>query len=228
MKLATVVVTLSLALMAGAALAGPPLEGEYKSLDGDMLVGRFSESWVGGSQGEVGNVVHVESWDGSVLGTEWSLACPRLAEPPELIASNLDANGTGMVEYRFVYEGGVFLISGTGPWGNGDAEYTVILDDYTHHTTYIYWYGTQIAYTVTADFTGNFVGYSVCLLGIANFASVGQGAQPVDYPMFLDETCADWSGQGEWGQVADVQMSIYECASGSDATTWGSIKTMYR
>jgi hypothetical protein len=228
-KLATALVGLSLLLTAWPALAGAPLEGEYRSQLGDMLAGRFCESWAGGAQGQVGNAVHAQSWDGSNLGGEWTLSCPVLMEPPELISSNLDVNGTGMVEYRSVYSGGTLVIVGTGPWGAGDAWYTATLDYYVHNTTFIYWYGVQISYTTNADFSGHFIDYPVCLLGVTNAASVGQGGQPADYPDFLTSACLpDGTLMGEWGQVADITLSIFECTIGSESNTWGSIKTMYR
>ncbi|MCK4548044.1 MAG: hypothetical protein KAW17_11460 [Candidatus Eisenbacteria sp.] len=229
MKLVTTLFTLALVAVSLPALAGSPLEGEYTSLTGDMLAGRFSESWFGGGQGQIGNVVHAQSWNGSFLGSEWSIYCPVLAETPELINDGVDpVSGNGMREYRSVYAGGLFWLDGAGAWGSGDPVYTGTLDYYIHHTTFIFYNWVPIAYTTNADFAGQFDGYCMCILGIANAASVGQGAQPADYPMFLDDNCEDWTGQGEWGMVADVTLSIFDCASGAEPTTWGSIKTLYR
>jgi hypothetical protein len=71
--------------------------------------------------------------------------------------------------------------------------------------------------------------YCKCVLIVANGASVGNGAQPADYPAFLESDCDENTGlTGEWGDVADITMTIYDCASGTDASTWGTIKSLYR
>jgi hypothetical protein len=229
MKLVIALVTLTMVLVAVPVLAGPPLDGDYSSLTGDMDAGRFSESWFGGAQGQMGNVVHAQSWDGATLGLEWSVYCPVLAAPPVLVNDGVDpVTGNGMREYETMYAGGFFWLTGGGPWGNGDAAYTGTLDYYTHNTTFIFYNWVPVAYTTNANFAGQFDGYCKCILVVANGASVGNGDQPADYPVFLDDTCANWVGTGEWGQVADITMSILDCASGNEATSWGSIKTMYR
>ena len=231
MKLAGVFLALTLAFVTCPANAGPPLDGTYESLDGDLRSGRFSESWAGGGQGQVGNVVHSQSWDGADLGLEWWVACPMLAEPPELVNETDLGGGMTTREYRSVYTGGRFWMTGAGPWGNGEAEYTGALEYYIHHTTFILLNGVPISYTTNADFAGHFDDWCKCVLVVANGASGGNGGQPAGYPVFkeVDEDCVDNPGlTGEWGLVADITLTIYECASSGDATTWGSIKTLYR
>jgi len=232
MRLATALLGLMLVLLASPVLAGPPLDGDYKSLDGEVELGRFSESWAGGGQGQIGNTVHAQSWDGMVLGGEWWVACPMAAEAPEVIADNVDPiTGLGTIEYRTVYSGGHFWLSGAGPWGNGDVEYTGMLEYYTHHTTFIVVNFQPIAYTTNADFAGYFDTYCKCILVLANAASAGNGPQPPQYPVFLEyaPVCGENPGLlGEWGDVEDITISIFECASGNEASTWGGIKTLYR
>jgi hypothetical protein len=229
MKLVIALVVALSVLAAMPVLAGAPLPGNYKSINSDMAGGRFSESWYGGGQGQVGNTVHSMSWTAAGPTSEWEVWCPSLAQPPELISDNRDANGTGQVEYESVYEGGYFWLVGTGPWGNGDAAYTGSLEYYIHQTTFIFFNNVPISYTTNAEFAGTFDNYCMCILAVANAASVGNGSQPADYPSFLESDCSEnISLQGEWGTVADITMTIFECASSTEESTWGSIKSLYR
>jgi hypothetical protein len=228
-----VVIVLAFALAVLAAtpvLADAPLPGTYRSLDDDMEAGRFSESWYGGGQGQIGNTVHSQSWTAAAgFLDEWEIWCPSLAAEPELIADNRDASGTGMVEYESHYDGGYFSITGAGPWGNGDAVYTGWLEYYIHHTTFIFFNGVPINYTTNAEFAGFFDGYCMCILVQANAASGGNGAQPADYPTYLESNCSEnVTLMGEYGDVADITMTIYECASSTENSTWGAIKSLYR
>jgi hypothetical protein len=229
MKMASVLAAVVLLLVAVFAQAGPPTDGVYKSITGAMLVGRFSESWAGGGQGQIGNAVHSMSWNGTALGTQWTVSCPVLAAVPTLVNDSRDASGTGMVEYMSHYAGGVFWLVRTGPWGDGTQDYTGTLDYYTHHTTFVFVNWVPISYTANAEFGGHFDGYCKCITVTANGASVGKGAQPANYPPFLQTDCMPNAGlQGEWGSVRDVILSIYECASSNDPSTWGTIKALYR
>jgi len=229
MKLASVLAAVVLLLVATLAQAGAPTDGVYKSLNGQMLLGRFSESWAGGAQGQIGNTVHSMSWNGTALGTQWTISCPMLSQVPVMVSDSRDASGTGMVEYESQYSGGVFWLSRTGGWGDGTEDYTGVLDYYRHHTTFLFVNWVPISYTANADFNGHFDGYCKCISVTANGASVGKGAQPANYPPFLQSDCmVNTALQGEWGTVKDLIMTIYECPSGNDASTWGTIKALYR
>jgi hypothetical protein len=223
------VITLSV-LAALPAMAAAPLDGTYKSLDGDMEVGKFSESWYGGGQGQIGNTVHSMSYDiTGAAGGEWRIWCPSLAAEPLLIADNRDASGTGQVEYQSTYDGGYFWLTGSGLWGGGDADYTGYFTSYIHNTTFIFFNNVPISYTTNAQMEGFFDGYCKCILVVANGASVGNGAQPTDFPPFLEPSCGENTGlTGEWGDVADITMTIYECASSTEKSSWGAIKSLYR
>jgi hypothetical protein len=225
MKVVTALVVVLSVLAAMPVLAGAPLDGTYKSLDGDMVNGRFSESWYGGGQGQIGNTVHAMSYGAA----EWRIWCPSLAAEPVLIADYRDGSGTGQVEYQSTYSGGYFWITGAGPWDGGDTEYTGYFTSYIHNTTFIFFNNVPISYTTNAQMEGFFDIYCKCVLIVANGASVGNGAQPADYPAFLESDCDENTGlTGEWGDVADITMTIYDCASGTDASTWGTIKSLYR
>lgn len=227
MKMASALAAVVL-LAAVCVQAGAPADGIYKSTLGQMLAGRFSESWAGGGQGQIGNAVHAMSWNGSALGTEWEISCPVLSAVPTLVYDSRDASGTGMVEYLSHYMGGGFWLSRTGLWGDGTQDYTGVLDYYTHNTTFLYLNWVPISYTANANFGGHFTGFCKCITGTANGCSVGQGNLAGGYPPFLTSNCVPITTiQGEWGTVQSVILSIFECASGNDPSTWGAIKTLY-
>jgi hypothetical protein len=229
MRLVTVLLALLLALAAGAVQAGPPVQGNYQSLQGDMLSGRFSESWAGGGQGQIGNTVHAMSWNGTALGTEWYVACPVLGSTPTLVSDSRDITGTGFVSYRSDYVGGRFWLSGVGAWAGGDAFYAGALDYYIHVTEFLFVYGVPISYVTDVQFGGKFDGYCLCLTVIANAASGSSGAQPSGYPPYLQSDCSVNTGlTGEYGDVMDITMSIYPCASGVENSTWGGVKALFK
>jgi len=229
MKLVTALLGFLLILAAGAVQAGPPIQGNYRSLDGDMLAGRFSESWAGGGQGQIGNTVHAMSWNGAVLGTEWYVACPVLGSTPTLVSDSRDITGTGFVSYRSTYTGGYFWLTGAAPWGGGDAFYTGTLDYYTHNTEFLFVYWVPISYVTDVNFGGPFDDYCLCITVIANAASGSSGPQPSGYPPYLQSDCSINTGlTGEYGNVMDITMSVYPCASGTENTTWGGVKALFR
>jgi hypothetical protein len=237
LKKVTVAAVLVL-LLAFAARADHPLNGVYLSATGQVLVGRFSESYVGGEQGMMGNTVHAESWDGAILGTQWEVFCPALAEPPELIDDTVDEFGNGHRVYRSIYTGGSFELEGSGDWGNGDAWYYGDLFFYVHTTTMQIVGGELEGYTTNAQLSGTFTGYDNCMqLTIANAVLVGMdGIPPADYPSLrmqeYDEGqwCADPLPDvvGEWGNVWSITMVISDCGTPSEGKTWGTMKNLYR
>ena len=229
MKLVTALLALSLALAAGAVQAGAPVQGNYQSLLGQMQVGRFSESWAGGGQGQVGNAVHAMSWNGAALGAEWYVACPVLGSTPVLQSDSRDATGTGFVQYRSDYLGGHVWLSGAGAWAGGDAAYTGDCDYYIHFTEFLFVYWVPISYVTDVQFGGKFDGYCLCFTVIANAASGSSGAQPTGYPPYLQSDCAVNTGlTGEYGDVMDIILSIFPCESGTENSTWGGIKALYK
>jgi hypothetical protein len=222
-------IALALVLVATAAIAGPPIEDVYRSqsLFGTFLDGRFSESYAGGAQGAEGNVVHVMSWDGSALGTEWVISCPVLTGTPVLLDDDRDANGTGFVTYQTFYTGGTLWLSSTGPWG--DEDYTGGIDYYSHVTTFFYFNNVFQTYTTEASVSGTFDGYCLCFDILANGQWHGTGALASGYPPYLDGDCLGGTVTvGDYGEADDITLSIYECASSTEPTDWGGIKALYR
>ncbi|MCK4548043.1 MAG: hypothetical protein KAW17_11455 [Candidatus Eisenbacteria sp.] len=217
------------------AYADYPLDGVYMSMLGQIQEGRFSESWVGGGQGQLGNTVHALSWDDVELGAEWNVLCPVLAEPPELIEDTVDEYGNGHRVYRTVYMDGTFWMTGAGAWGNGDPEYYGDLFHYTHTTTMQFVGGELVGYNTNAQLSGSFTGYTEkCMqLTIANAVSVGIGGiPPADYPVLLDgpSGCVDAPPEiiGEWGNVWSITLIISDCATSNEDVSWSTIKSLYR
>ncbi|MCK4548042.1 MAG: hypothetical protein KAW17_11450 [Candidatus Eisenbacteria sp.] len=216
----------------GAAYGGPPLDGIYTSAGGDLLMGRYSESWAGGGAGQVGNTVHAQSWNGSVLGTQWGVSCTAVVSPPVLVEDLVSEFGNGHRTYRTEYQGGEFWLSGTGAWGNGDVEYGGDLLYYTQTTTIQFVAEEPVSQVTNVQLTGYFDGYGKCMqLTIANAAGEGSGEKEDGYPVFLvsgAECVPDPSVGGEWGTVHSITLIVLYCSTPAEDWTWGTIKNLYR
>ena len=115
-------------IAAAAAYAGPPLTGSYTG--GVVNDGRYAESFAAAGQfATPGNVNQTASDDlSNPLGYQWSYSCPKIQT----------ATMTGSVgftqdwEMIFDVSNATFYLRGTGePWGNGDAFYTGVIDEFT-------------------------------------------------------------------------------------------------
>lgn len=215
------------------AEAGPPKNGVYTSAAGNVLTGLFSESWIGGGRGMVGNTIHSQSWNGTSLGTQWDVSCASIAFPPVLLDDTVDETGTGHRTYRTTYTGGSFWLAGSAAWGGGDPEYSGELSFYSHVTTYQYREGVQTAYVVNAQLGGYFDGYGRCMqITIANAASSGAGSQTRAYPQFLDGAAdcqaAPLGMVGEWGTVHSITLVVLDCTTSTEPGTWSTLKNLYR
>jgi hypothetical protein len=228
-----------LVFLGGSAFAGPPQVGVYLSNDlpgGVMLEGRFSESWVNpaASHGQVGNTINALSWNGAMLGSEWKVWCPSIVIPPVLVSDNRDQNGTGDVTYQTQYGGGLFWLSKNGPWGDGIADYTGVVQTFVVTTTYQYVVNTLLGIRGNVTMGATFDGYDNCLeYSINNIAFVGTtDLMPIatDYPPFLDTNCASGVvSRGGWGTVTEIALSIYgSCTVGARSSTWGAVKALYK
>ena len=236
MRLLAIVTLMS--LLALPVLADQPIVGTYYSYDlpgGTFSTGNFSESWVGtGSHGQIGNTVNAQSWNGSLLGTEWMLWCPSIQTPPVLVSNTVDGTGTGEVVYRTTYNGGYFWLSGSGPWGNGSQDYSGDLSFFIITTTYHYVFGEILGIRSNVTSSGLINGFTDCMeYEINNAAFFGNtdvdGAKPAEYPPFLDENCSDgvWT-RGGWGSVTEIALMISgNCEVATQPSTWGKIKSLY-
>lgn len=187
---------------------GAPITGQYKSPDlgTDILNGRWSESFAGGTEGSAGNIVNAASWDGASLATEWTLSGPALSSGT-LLSDDLDSLGNGQWVYRTEYAGGVISLKDQGPWWNSadaGSEYLVDIDSYRHVTTMTFANGerTDLRSTVYALGTFQaFPGYSVEFI-IATAVGLGQGTLPENYPAYIG------ADEGQWGLVQKINMQI--------------------
>ncbi|MCK4546466.1 MAG: hypothetical protein KAW17_03400 [Candidatus Eisenbacteria sp.] len=234
MKAVSALVAMVLVFPACTVLAGPPLYGEYF----DNLEGRYTVSYVGDVWLSLGNTYHAESWDegASALGLLWEFACPALEGEPEWIGSWFDEDGNGYASYLLRYSGGTFWLSGAGPWGNEETEYTGILDYYTERRAVHFWHGLPFRIeTQGVECAGDFDEFDVRLCAEWDAMNVGvSDGQVPDYPVLLESPGGVCSPnptlRGEYGRVECVVLRISDEEGPTRAknATWGSIKSTYR
>jgi hypothetical protein len=218
-------------LLPALVLAGPPMYGVYNSNDigGTMLTGRFSESYVGGGPGQVGNTIHALSYDTVNLGTQWRVQCPQIASPPTVI-SDTRVNGTGDVVYSTIYTGGTFWLAKNGPWGDNVADYTGTIVSFSNVATYQFVGGTLIGIRSNVTLSGTFDSYpGVMEFAISNSATFGDTSTqpfPAVYPDLRDQSCAPGPTQGAWGSVPNITMVIQEVV-GVDEASFGTLKARF-
>ena len=102
-----------------------PIPGTYSSPSrgGNVLVGRVSVSRQYPNSGDP-KVFNGQSWNGSVLGTQWEIKCgvQTTSVPPDYSQFN-PVTGTGFIFYNQTFQGGTFAIY-TDPlvgWGSGSG-----------------------------------------------------------------------------------------------------------
>lgn len=223
-------------LLAGTALAGPPLVGAYTSVDygGPVFVGRYTEGWdAGGAAVKAGTTLNAQSWSSPLLGTQWRYWCSTEFSDGFLWINNVDANGNGNRVYLKSFMGGYIWLSGTGPWANGDAEYTGTIESYdeTETVTYLNW--VPVGANTSVNARARFDGYDRCMtFYIGNGYRIGTtdlgGVKPADYPTFLDPGCNPSRTLGAWWDFHDITLSISgSCTVPTQDSTWGAIKAIY-
>jgi hypothetical protein len=217
------------------AIAGPPVEGVYSSTAGDMLNGRGSESWPGGSDLAIGDALHWESWDGSTLGSEWYIECPEVCVAPLLIVDTV-ISGNGFQIWQSQYCGGeLWLNADNGePWSNGESEYVVEIDNLTQITTIQFVGGAPVAWITDMNMLGllpDFGGDCIDLF-LSNTERIGDtesGTFPADYPGLVAGADCDAADVGSAWNVHDITMSIIgPCGTPVEPVSWGEIKNVYR
>ena len=208
--------------------AGPPFDGTYKSSLGQFSEGRETTTWV--TTGFLGdrNLLRGESWDGSTLGAEWRILCPEVVRV-RLIYDSV-AGGTGHRIYQIEYRGGFLELSGTGPWGNGDPLYTAAIDIYVEFRTVQYVDGVKVGSVSDHAMNGHFTNSKCFTWGIGNEVWLGEGKTvAAGYPTFVLAGCKPTTkDDGHWGDLRDLTLTIQGCVVGTEATTWGAVKAIYR
>jgi hypothetical protein len=225
--------TVFILLIPVLALAGPPVVGTYQTTDlgGQVLPGHFSESWLAPTfyEGNLGNTINAQSWDGGSLGTQWTLICPSIMAAPTM-TSDTRVAGTGTVKYETHYQNGAFWFGAAGPWG--DEDYTVQVDQMTVTSSHLYVGGVLQSVVSDIDVFGSFDGYINCMTYTISNAAITGNTQlfpiPAAYPAFIDDTCAAGPQAGAWGDVVQATVVIYpSCEVGSQESTWGALKSRF-
>jgi hypothetical protein len=232
MRNAILISILTIVLMVGTAsvYAGPPINGTYKSSDGDFDEGREASSWLGGGFLSTGNVLHGQSWNGVALGGDWKILCPQVVSVVLIV--DLVVGGNGQRIYQIDYTGGFVELGGAGPWGNGDPSYTGAIDTYTEIRTVLYTGGVKVGSVSDHAVSAHLQGYTqTCMTwAIGNGAWLGEspGVKPANYPTYNDAACNPTGASGHWGDITDLTLSITGCAVGTENKTWGGVKSLYR
>jgi hypothetical protein len=232
------VILASLGLAATAAFAGPPLSGDYMSTDlgGPIPVGRYTEGWdVGGGALDASTTQNCGSWDGAALGTVWRYTCGTATAPATLLFNTVNSSGNGSKTYMMPFTGGIFWLSGTGPWANGDPDYPGVFDSYVEYETIQYSNWVPISAVTNVQAAAHFDNYPTLCMGfsIANGSRVGTtdlgNVMPPNYPAMLDPSCAATRTLGAWWDMTSVTITLTpDCTIPVVQSTWGSLKSIYR
>ncbi|MDD3643157.1 MAG: hypothetical protein PHQ19_06820, partial [Candidatus Krumholzibacteria bacterium] len=185
--LVTLFVAMMLIATAAWAQYGPcvcppgmmPYQQIFSTYNGLLLAGRASEAWCGDpvQPGVPGNMENAMSWNGAALGTQWRVWGMTIdAAGAGMVASNIDANGDGWVDYVKNYDGGQFWLDGTH-FGDGTTDFTGSISYYNVSTRITLDNWAQVGATSNITFNGIFNECTCCYLEfvIANAMRVWDG-----------------------------------------------------
>jgi hypothetical protein len=218
------------------ASAAAPAVGTYKTLNGQVLTGRATESMPSDlptGEGALGNLIMAASWNGTTLGTNWAVSCPQIASAPVLTFDDVDEFGYGQRIWRTDYTGGRLWLSGTGAWAGGDPYYTSSLSTFRIIVTKQYAAGAIVGAVSNINLRGPIDGYSSCFeMAISNAELVGYTPYPAPgiFPAIKGPSDCDATGShATYWDVHDVTLTLYgSCVVPTEKSTWGAIKTLYR
>jgi len=238
------ILTVVLVVSAAAVWAGPPLNGTWKSTNGDFDEGAATTKWAAGSFIGAGNTIYGRSAVGGVFTNDWTINCPTVVAVTPIVPI---AGVNGNAIYMFTYAGGYVTLGGPGnPWDGGDAVYTGTIDTYTELRTIQYVSSKITGATSDHSVSAHIQGYSdACVAwGIGNGVLRGgsspslplpflyptlQSVKGPGYPDYPGAACVlGPNGPGHWDDVKDLTVSITGCAVATEPTTWGGVKSMYR
>lgn len=217
--------------LAAQCVCGPddiPQQGIWSTYGGTLLPGRASEGWCGDPvrPGVPGNTINSMSWNGAALGTQWRAWGMQIDDAgANEVARDLDANGTGWIDYVTNYDGGEFWLD-RDHFGNGVQDLTGNIGYFNTSARVTFYLGNVVGVTSNITFNGVFNECPCCYLEfvISNALRVWDGVTgtpPPDYPSFL---C------GPTGELFDVCciMASISCENSTEPSSWGAIKELYR
>jgi len=224
---------LALPMIAAAA----PIAGIYTSTDmgGQVLTGRAS-TWRSGINSGLPHVLHSQSWNGAVLGTQWEMRCAT--ENVNFTVQDNRVGGVGTVVYTSQFNGGTFtFFPGGWPWGDGTGTLATTTLISTVQFILIGGVSTPVASVVNGNTSGSFQGGCALEFAIGNGVGVGETTslnpaivKPADYPTFLDGTCNPAPANqefGTWGNVITITVGIH-CPVATTEAAWSNVKSIYR
>lgn len=250
MRNAILVSMLTVVLVTGAAAvyAGPPIAGTYKSTSGDFDEGTATTSWAAGGYLGTGNVIYGRSYAGGVFTSDWTLGCATVIAAT-LIVPKFGASGQEVWKIDYA-PGALFVIGSAGnPWNGGDPSYTGVMDYYFELRTVQYSNNVITGAVSDHAFGAHLQGYNDNCVewGIANGALIGgtppgnppfnytsgpgvlQSVKSAGYPGFPGAGCTlNAVGTGHWEDIRDITMTITGCVVGTEPSTWGNVKSIYR
>jgi len=214
--------------------AAVPVTGTYQSTDygpGNLLLTGRASTWRPGVNSGLPHVLHCQSWDGSALGTQWTVDCPT--ENSDFLVQDNRVNGNGTIVYTSTFLGGTFtFFPGGWPWGDGTGTLLTTTLITTVQYMMIGGVSTPVASVVNGNSSGVFVGGCHLTFVIANGAGMGETpylSKPADYPTFLDGSCSPAPPEaqfGTWGTVITITMYI-DCTVPAQPSTWNTVKALY-
>jgi hypothetical protein len=180
-----------------------------------------------------GNVFHLQSWDGSTLGGQWSFACPIL-DTGWTISDSTDEEGNRHIVGINEFTTGIFTLDGSGPWGGGDPSYSFEISDY-HEIIRVF--GNDTSYTIlsiegaghgllaTETYHATIFLHALFRQEIDN--TDNDGHHPTDFPAIVNWLCEPGPQYGAWGGVTEIHFEITSIVP-VESCTWGRVKSLYR
>jgi len=206
-------VPLAAVLLFAGSLRAAPIPGPYKSddLGGLIQQGRYAESYAGGGQLQVGDVVNVASWDGTSLEEQWLISGPVIESITDM--GVLPGDGVHLYVVRYDANDATMLMKDTGPWWDpgdspGMTEYVVDITEYRHDVTIDPLGGVTSLVTLRGIFPEFTVGLDVYKVEVflATAVREGEGLHPgAGYPEYLPP---GYTGEGHWGVVQQIQTLV--------------------
>jgi len=146
---------------------------------------------------------------------------------------DIDAEGSGWIDYVTNYEGGRFWLDGNhfGPPGSV-SEFTGNITYYNVSTRVTLQYGEVVGVTSNVTFNGWFDTCECCFIefAIANAIRVwvdGEGTPPAPYPPFICDSDFTPGTTGELFDACCITARV-SCPNSTEETSWGAIKEMFK